>query len=803
MAITTNYRLQTTNFKLLLMLKNYFKTALRILTTNKVFSVINIGGLALGITCTMLIMLWVQNERSFDGFHKNNASLYRVMETQKYADGRLEATPSTPGLLAEALAKEIPEVKNAVTLTVSNSMLLQANNKSLRYSVSYTGNDFFKMFTFPLVIGNQNTLLTSPADVVITKKIAEAFFGTTDVIGKVLKLNNKTNVQVAGVIDNVPDNSSIQFDLLLPYSVFLKENDWALDWGNQWPRTFIQLQANTTGGKVASKIKNFIQAKQPGSNITLFLQRFSDSYLYSKFTNGVQDGGRINYVNIFTWVAILVLAIACINFTNLSTARSIKRAREIGVRKVVGAVRTSLIIQFMSEALVITFLSMVLAVFIVYLFLPAFNSVTGKSIALNFTLPSFWVLLASILFITTILAGVYPAFFLSSLKPVRILKGSLKFSLSNVLLRKGLVVVQFTMSVILIVGMMVIYFQINYLKNKDQGYNRDNLVVLPLERAMVANLPAYKSDLSTFPGIENISFASQPPGEIEESTGGVSWPGKDEKQVTEFFFTLSDYSYIPTMKLQLAVGRNFSPAFADSNSVIINEEAARRMNMKDPLGKKINFWRKEHTIVGVLKDFHLTSMHEAIQPFILHIAPEAEGYNYILARVAAGKTPAALQKLAQLNKKYNAAYPFEYEFMDKTFERQYKSELVVEKLAAYFAGFAIIIACLGLLGLTIFSVQQKMKEISVRKILGAGFANVISLVAKEIVILIGIAFMIALPVAIYFGKQWLTGFAYRVQLQWWMFALAAGATLAIALVTISFQAVKAAVANPVKALRSE
>jgi putative ABC transport system permease protein len=466
--------------------------------------------------------------------------------------------------------------------------------------------------------------------------------------------------------------------------------------------------------------------------------------------------------------------------------------------------KSNLIVQFMGEAFLTSLLSLVIAIIILYIFLPTFNSITQKQIQLSISQPLFWRLTGSVFIVTGLLAGIYPAFFLSSLKPIRIFKGILKFKRGQILFRKSLVVSQFFMSVVLIIGTLVVFFQMRYIRNKDLGYDKANLVIMPLEKDLYPNLEAFKHEVLASTSILSMTLASQAPSEIESSTGGVFWPGKPENEAILFPFELADYNYINTLNIALKEGRNFSPSFpSDSLAVIVNEEAVRRMKMKDPIGKTIRFWQKPHTIIGVVKDFHLTSMHSSIDPFILHLAPQLASTSYMLIKARQGQAKQALEVLEKASKKYNPAYPFEYEFYDQVFEKQYKSELIVETLAKYFAGLAILIACLGLLGLTIFSIQQRIREISIRKVLGASATSILQLLSKDFLGLIGISFVLAAPLANYFMNSWLEDFAYHIKLTWWMFCFAGMLVIVIALLTIGFQAIKAALANPVNSLRKE
>ncbi|GAA4461749.1 ABC transporter permease [Nibrella saemangeumensis] len=790
------------------MLRNYLTIAVRNLFKNKVFSAINIVGLALGLACSLLIFLWIQDERSIDRFHANGDRLFRVMEQQQYS-GQIEVTNSTPGLLAESLKKEVPEVDKAAEITWEVPMLLTAGSVSGRATGRFATPEFFEVFSFPLLYGDATSVLSEPGKLVISESLARKYFGNENPVGRVLRIDNVVDVLVSGVFTDIPEKSSLTFDFLVPYQHFLQKNEWAKEWGNNAPLTFVRLQPEASAEKVDAKIANFVKAKDKNSNVTLFLQNYGDSYLYSNFTNGQQDGGRIDYVRLFTVVAIVILLIACVNFMNLATARSAKRAKEVGIRKVVGAGRYTLAGQFLGEAFLITLLAFVLTLIVVWLFLPTFNNFTQKHISIQFTDPQFVLTLLSLAVLTGLVAGSYPALFLSSLMPLRVLKGGassgiLKFKQGATLFRQGLVVFQFTVSVILIVGTVIVFQQMKYIRTKNLGFTKENLIVLPLEAEMHKNVEAYRQDVLASPAIRALTLTSQPPMEVSISTGGVEWPGKQADERVEFPFILTDHDFVAAMSISLKEGRNFNRSMpTDSSVVLINEEAARRMRLQNPVGQTIRFWNRPHQIVGVLKDFHINSLHVAMQPLILHLAPGVGSNNYILVRTQPGQTQQALAVLQAANRKYNPAYPFEYHFLDETFERQYRSELIVESLTNYFALLAIVISCLGLLGLTIFTTEQRTKEVGVRKVLGASVSNLVYLLSKDFLKLVFIANGIAFPIAWWMMNNWLNDFAFKADLKAWVFVVAGGAALLIAFLTISFQAVRTALMNPVNSLQSE
>lgn len=792
------------------MIRNYFKTAWRNLLRNKGFSVINISGLALGLTCSLLIILWIRDERSVDGFHKNGRQLYQVYE-RNYYDGKIDAGYPTQGLLAEELKKVIPEIQFATGFEYASApgtlSTFEANNKVNKMGGLYAGADFFSMFSYPLVQGTPQAALNSPGGIAISKKMAENFFGSAEkAFGQLIRFENKDELKITAVFENIPANSSQQFDFLRTWYDFVKENDWVHNWGNTDPSTYIQLRKDADPLKVESKIKDFIyryKQKDNSFRTELALQPYPEKYLHSSFKNGYIDGGRIEYVNLFMIVAVFILLIACINFMNLATAQSAKRAKEVGLRKVVGAARSSLVKQFIGEALLLTLFSIVIAIVLSTALLPAFNSLTGKQLSIPFAQPLFWLSIIALIIITGFVAGSYPALFLSSLNPVKVLKAGLKFGSGNNFLRRGLVVLQFTLSIILIIGMIVTYRQMNYIQSKNLGYDRDNLLYIPIEGELASKYVVFKQQATEIPGVLNISKMRNSPTVIEHHTGSISWPGKDPNLTVSFADGVVGYDFVKTMKLQLKEGRDFSKEFGtDSVSYMLNETAVKKIGFSDPIGKTVIWGNHPGKVIGVLKDFHFSSMHQPIEPLILRL-DENWGWGTVLVRMKAGNTKEVLSGLEKLCASMNPKFPFTWQFSDSEFSKLYQSEAIVSKLSNYFAFLAIFISCLGLFGLATFTAVQRTKEIGVRKVLGASVSQIIVMLSGSFVKLIMVAMLVAFPVAWYFMNKWLDNFAYKVHLGWIIFLIAGSVAVAIALLTVSYQAIKAAVANPVKSLRTE
>lgn len=786
-----------------IMISNYLKIAWRNLWKNKTFSLLNILGLALGMACSLLIMLWLQDEINKDKFHKNGARLYRVMENQFYA-GETVTYPSTPGILSQHITKDIPEVEMASQILWEEAPLFTVGDKFEKEKGRYVNGDFLNMFTFGLEKGDARTALKRPDGVVISKKLADKYFPNQDPLGKIIRVDNRDDVMVTGVLKEITQQSSLNFDFLMSYERWQKNNEWAKEWENNGPRCYVMLNKNASLDKVNAKIKDYIKTKNKNSNIELFLQPYEDVYLYSNYKAGVQDGGRIDYVKMFTIIAIFILVIACINFMNLATARSIKRAKEVGVRKVVGAVRYSLIAQFLGESLIIAFLSLIFAIFIVFLMLPAFNTLTDKHLSLDFTDPLSLVILLGLTIVTGLVAGSYPALFMSSLKPVVVLKGALKFNPSATFFRKGLVIFQFALSIMLIIGMMVVYRQIEYIQSKNLGFDRENMLYTPLEGDLSTNFKSFKQELTNMPGIKSVTCSQANPLQVGSSTQGVNWNGKDTTKIILFSQNPVSYDYLTTMGIQLKDGRDFSSSFStDTSNYIINEEAAKKMGMKDPVGKEMFMWGRKGTIVGLVKSFHINSLHESIPPLILNMQRGENNWGQVIVRTQAGQTREAIASMEKAFKKFNPRFPFSYKFTDQEFAAQYNGENVVSKLANYFAFLAIFISCLGLFGLAMFTAEQRTKEIGVRKVLGASVVNITAMLSKDFLKLVLISALIAFPLAWYLMKNWLQKYAYRIEIQWWFFLIAGIAAIAIALLTVSYQSIRAALMNPIKSLKTE
>jgi len=792
------------------MFKNYLKTTFRNLWRNKAFSLINIMGLALGLACSLLIMLWVKDEYGVDAFHENGARLYSVYERQNH-DGQWYAFHGTPAVMADEMKRVLPEVQYATNYSWNELATFEANNKIMKRAGNYAGADFFTMFSYHLLKGSATNALQTPSDIAISKKMAEDFFGSpAEAIGKTIRYQDKADFKIKAVFDNVPQNSTKQFDYIINWQKFLENfvDSQASEWTNSGPSCYIMLREGTDAKAFEKKIERFLdnynKEQTPRDYIRLGIQRYGDMYLHSGFDeNGNISGGRIQYVKLFSIVAIFILLIACINFMNLTTARSVKRAKEISVRKVVGAMRSSLMRQFIGEALLVAFLSVTVAVGIIILALPQFNQLTGKHITMPFRNASFWLSIAALLLITGFISGSYPALYLSSFNPVRVLKGTLKIGKNALWFRKGLVVFQFMLSIVLIIGTIVVSQQVNYIRSVNLGYNRENLIYIPLEGDLPGKFEVFKTQASDMPGIKDITRMSHNLTQIVNKTSEVNWEGKDPNSGIEFAWSMAGYDFAKTLNAQISQGRDFSRNFAtDSVGYVLNETALRITGYKDPVGKPFTFRQKRGTIIGVIKDFHFNSLHETINPMVLSLNENMK-WGSALIRTEAGKTKEALASLEKIYKEINPRFPFTYKFSDEEYAKLYKSEQVVGQLANYFAFLAIFISCLGLLGLVMFTAEQRTKEFGIRKVLGASPVTLFNLLSKEFLLLVLIAMLIASPLAWIAMNNWLSNYAYKINISWWVFAVAGAFAILIALITVSFQAIKAAIANPVESLRSE
>lgn len=788
------------------MFRNYVVIALRNIIRNKIFTIVNISGLSLGMAFSLFIYLWINDELSINKFHASGDRLFRVLQSQTYDGGKITVRDETPGLLAETLKNEIAEIENAVTLTSNESIPFKKDEMLSRENGFYASEDFFKIFSFPMQYGDLITCLSSSENIVVSKKIAVKYFGNANPIGKWIHVEDRKDFMITGVFENVPSESTLQFDFIIAYKDYEMNAPWAKDWGAIGNKTFIKLNKNASAEEVNEKIKSLLETKAKENTDKLSLQSFSEMYLYSNFTNGKVDGGPIDNVKIFSLVALGVLIMACINFMNLATAQASRRIKEVGIRKVIGANRKLLIAQFIGEAVLICLLAGVLSMILTQLLLPSFNDLTGKKIESSFYNLNFLVTFFSITSLTGILSGLYPALIISSLKPANILKGTWKLNSSAIFLKKGLVIFQFSLSLIFIIGAIVVHQQLEYIQHKNLGFEREHMLYQFLEGDMKKNFEPFRNELMQSQAIESVTSSNQPPLEINYPSTWVEWPGKNKQNDLRFTFAGIGYDYLKTMNIDLKDGRDFSKDFkSDTANVIINEEAAKQMGILDPLGHEINTKRdisRKGKIIGVVKDFHLTSMHKPIEPLYLFLDNNM-GFGYIIIKTKAGKVKEALAILTKMNKKYNPEYPVTFTFAQDVFNKQYKNEQVVAKLSNVFMSLSIFISSLGLFGLVAFTVGQRTKEIGVRKVLGATVFSITKLISIDFIKFIFYAIVVATPLSWILMSEWLGHFAYKIELQIILFILAAISIILLSIIIIGVESMKAAFANPVDALRNE
>jgi len=784
------------------MFKEYLKISLRHTKKNKGFSLINIFGLALGMACAILILLWVQDEITYNRFHEKYTTLYQVMDNQTY-EGKTYTFSAVPGLLAGALKDEVPEIKNTARADWGDRWLFTIGEKTIYDDGRLVDPSYLDMFTFPLLHGEKKNALADEHSIVITSKLSQKLFGDENPVGKYIKVNNKKEMLITGVLKDAPNNSSLKFQWLASFKIFEKQNDWYKTWDNNGMQTYVELKPGTDVDKLNKKIYSFIQAKNKDAAAKIFLHAMDDWRLRSKFNEGKQDGGRIEYVRLFSIIALLLIFIACINFMNLATARSEQRMREVGVRKVMGAERFALMKQFVGESLVTSFISLVIACVFVLISLPFFNELVEKKLSLGLTNPLQWLLLIGIAILCGFIAGSYPSVYLSSFSPVSIFKGMKIKSSGAAMVRKGLVVTQFVVSIVLIISTVVIFRQIQHVKDRQLGYNKENLIYCDLQSNVKEHFDVIRQDLISTGMVSNAATSSQNLLNEGSNTGGFSWEGKDPTK--EVLITVENGSpgFINTTGMQIIAGRDFNADWKkDSMNIIVNETFAKLMNKKNPVGEIVRQDSNAYQIVGLVKDFVYNDFYKAPDPYVLYCDPR-NTYNLFIRIKDNVNTPDALAQIESVIKKNNPGYPFEYNFMDADFDKLFKSEMLVAKLSRLFAILTIFISCLGLFGLAAYTAERRTKEIGIRKVLGATVANMVSLLSKDFLKLVFVAVIVASPIAWYIMSNWLQDYAYRINIQWWIFVMAAILTLLIAFLTVSIQAIKAAIANPVNSLRTE
>lgn len=790
------------------MFKNYFKTGWRNLLRSKVYSGLNIVGLATGMAVALLIGLWVYNEYSYDRFIPDYEQLYKVRRNYN-SNGEILTFTSTSLKLADALRNQIPEIEWVAESDWRGSHGLMVGDKKLYMKGIQIGSDFLRMFQYPLLQGNPKTVLQDPYSIVLTQSTAKALFGTENVVGKTVRYDNKNALRVTGILKDIPANSSFQFNFIVPFSYYEQTSPWVKEqrsgsFSENSYQIFTKLKPGVTYAQIADKIKDIEKTEkgnQNAMNSDVIMQPLKEWHLYSEYKNGSATGGFIEYVHLFSIIGALVLLIACINFVNLTTARSEKRAREVGVRKAIGSQQRDLIIQFLAESFILCCLAFFCAILFVQLALPAFNQLTNNKISVPFLSMSFWTIALACVFITALAAGSKPAFYLSSFDTVKVMKGNLQVGRDGALPRKILVVVQFTCSIALVISTIIVYQQIQHAKERPTGYNLNRLMITELNTDLKDNYTALKNDLLQTGVAESVTNASSPATGINWHSDVDQWPGKYAGESIEMATIIVAEDYFKTVGFSMAIGSNFTNV-SDTASVIFNEAAIRQMRIKDPVSKIVTWNGSQYRIIGIAKDALMASPYAPAEPTMFLFQPGTHGH--LMYRLSPGiKTADAINKLTSLFNKYSPAFPYNYKFADTEYASKFDLEVLIGKLAGIFAGLAIFISCLGLFGLAAYIAEQRTKEIGIRKVLGATISQLWLLLSKDFIMLVLISCLIATPVALYFLQAWLQKYAYRVSIEAGVFIFAAVLALAITLATISVQAIKAAIANPIKSLRTE
>lgn len=774
---------------------------------------INLLGLSTGLACALLIFMWVQDELAMDKFHEKDDQLFQVLQ-KSGRPGDLMVGDWTPGPLAQALKEEFPEVEYATTVKQGSNYdgVITYRDKHIRAKPQYVEEDYLHMFTYPLLHGNPDQVLDDKYAVVISEELATKLFSSTrEAVGKTVIWDKKAGFgadyggpfTISGVLAKLPSNNTMDFDVLFNYAFFLDVSPSVGRWENNQASTLLTLREGADVHALDHKITSFIASKREYST-DYFLVKYSSQYLHGVYENGVQTGGRIQYVRLFSLISLLILLMASINFMNLSTAKASIRVKEIGVKKTLGAKRSQLIVQFITESLLISCLALVIATVIIGTLLPQFNFITGKSIQLqpNLNLLGYFL---GITLLTGLFSSTYPALYLSRFKPIEVMQRRLRTALGELWVRKGLVILQFSISVVLIVSVVVIYQQMNFIQSKNIGYDRENILSLKKEGALEEDLERFLSEVRALPEVTTVSNSGNVLVGLENLSGGLYWDGREEDEQLMIDQFAVNFDFLETFGIKLSSGRSFSRDFgAEETKVILNEAAVRSMRLEEPIGKKVQFWRKQVEVIGVTEDFQYQSLYHTVRPCIFILFEEGENYgDQIWVKIKAGQEHDAIRSIASLYDQFNPGHPFEYGFVDEEYQMLYESENKVAILSKYFALLAILISCLGLFGLALFSVERRKKEISVRKVLGATGIQIVGLLSSHYAKMLVLTLMIALPLSYWGAHTWLSSFAFRIEIEWWFFGLAVLATFVLIWISIGWQTIKAASLNPVENLSSE
>lgn len=787
------------------MLKNFFLVAIRNLYKNSLYSIINIAGLAIGIMCTILILLWVTDELSFDKFLPKADRLYQVYVNAEF-DGKINTWRSVPLPTYEEMKIADGNIVNSVVTGWGAERLLKVGDTRIMkdgYSVS---EEFLDMFQYPLLYGNAEDVLDDPSSIVITESLAKILFGDEDPMNKTIRVSDESELTVTGILKDIPKNSSFQFDYLFTWKHRAQIQEWIVDnqdnWGNYSFQIFVELNDAAKEADVQDGIRDILTEKgETDVPREFFIHPLLKWRLHSNFENGKSAGGMNDYVQLFTIIAIFILIIACINFMNLATARSEQRAKEVGIRKSIGSNRIELLAQFLGESLFIAFISSVLAIILTLAILPAYNNLVDKQLSIDFSSASFWIFISSVVFFTGIVSGSYPAFYLSSFKPVATLKGKISVGKGGSTPRKILVTLQFGFSILLMIGSVVIYNQINLVKDRLLGYDQENLITIDLTDALSENYDVLKNELLQSGDVVSLTRSNSAITQIN-SNNFLGWPGKPEDQKVIFTTITTTYDYAKTMGIKVLMGRDFSEDFkSDSTAIVINKAALELMDLEEPLGTELDLWGDKRTLIGVVDNVLMGSPYQEVNPMFLILQDWGGVITVRLSKK--DNVQASIASVKTIFDKYNPAYPFDYSFVDVDFQKKFTTINLTQKLATIFSLLAIIITGLGLFGLASFTAEQRTKEIGIRKVLGASVSSLISLMSKEFSRLVILSFILSAPVAWWMLNSYLDRYPIRVNLDWWVFAVVGIITLAFSLIIVANQAYRAAQANPVKSLRNE
>jgi ABC-type antimicrobial peptide transport system permease subunit len=785
------------------MFRNYLKIAWRNLLRNRGFSLTNLFGLTIGITCTILIALWVTDELNYDKFHRNYNDIYKILANRDFKN-EMFTDPNMVLPLANALQGSTPQLKNATVVTYSNHHLFKYGETKIQKKGMTVNEHFFDVFTWNFVKGNPKVALGDPHAITFTESAAKAIFGNKDPIGQVVQMDNDVNYKVAAIIEDVPGNSTLQFDFVTPFNYTDPNTKQQMqEWQNSSWSVFLHMQPGADMDVMNAKINEIKKSHDKNDEIsTYFAFPLKRMRLYSDFKDGKNVGGQITYVKMFTIIAIVILLIACVNFMNLSTARSERRAKEVGIRKTLGSNKRQLVMQFFSESIILALIAFVLSIGVVYLLIPSFNELVGKQLHLNIAQWSFWALGVSIIIFTGMVAGSYPALYLSSFNPVSVLKGGTSSGKDGVLPRRILVVAQFAISILLISATVIIYQQINYIKNRDMGYNPNNLVMVNSSSDVNKNYNVIKNELLKSGLVSAVTRTSSPITEIWWKTGGPDYEGKPANASIIFSALATDVDFSKTFGIKMLQGNDFSGAPVDSSTVLLNKAAVTAMGVKNPLGLKIRLGGRESTVIGVTDNVVMESPFAPVAPVMMFYNKDFSSRVSIRLKDGADLEK-SIASIGNIFNRYNPAYPFEYQFIDEEFSKKFLNEQLISRITNIFAGLAIFICCLGLAGLASFTIEKRTREIGIRKVLGATVQQLLSLISKEFLKLVLVAFVIAAPLTWWIMSNWLQNYEFRVSISVWLFAIVGVLVLMLALIVVSANTIKAALTNPVKSLRSE